>query len=48
MALLHDLAESIIGDITPNDITKNEKIRKENLAIKQKKYLNCQMIQVLY
>ena len=35
MALLHDLAESIIGDITPNDITKNEKISKENLAMKQ-------------
>ena len=35
MALLHDLAESIIGDITPNSITKNEKIIKENLAMKQ-------------
>ena len=35
MALLHDLAESVIGDIIPNDITKNEKISKENLAMKQ-------------
>ena len=35
MALLHDLAESIIGDITPDHITKNEKITKENHAIKQ-------------
>ena len=35
MALLHDLAESIIGDITPEHITKNEKITKENHAIKQ-------------
>jgi putative hydrolase of HD superfamily len=35
MALLHDLAESIIGDITPDHITKNEKITKENYAIKQ-------------
>ena len=35
MALLHDLAESVIGDITPDHITKNEKIGKENLAMKQ-------------
>jgi putative hydrolase of HD superfamily len=35
MALLHDLAESIIGDITPDQITKNEKSAKENHAIKQ-------------
>ena len=35
MALLHDLAESVIGDIIPNDIIKNEKISKENLAMKQ-------------
>ena len=35
MALLHDLAESIIGDITPEHITKNEKINKENHAMKQ-------------
>ena len=35
MALLHDLAESIIGDITPNTITDNEKILKENQAMKQ-------------
>jgi len=35
MALLHDLAESIIGDIIPGSITKNEKVRKENIAMKQ-------------
>ena len=35
MALLHDLAESIIGDIIPDSITKDEKIRKENLAMKE-------------
>ena len=35
MALLHDLGESIIGDIIPEDMTKDEKINKENLAIKQ-------------
>ena len=35
MALLHDLAESITGDIIPGNITKNEKVRKENIAIKQ-------------
>jgi len=35
MALLHDLSESVTGDITPNNITKNEKARKENIAMKQ-------------
>ena len=35
MALLHDLAESITGDITPNDMMKDEKVSKENLAMKQ-------------
>jgi len=35
MALLHDLAESIIGDIIPDNIAKNEKVRKENIAMKQ-------------
>jgi len=33
MALLHDLAESIIGDIIPDSIAKNEKVRKENIAM---------------
>ena len=31
MALLHDLAESIIGDITPDHITKSEKSAKKIL-----------------
>ena len=35
MALLHDLAESVIGDIIPNTITNDEKILKENQAMKQ-------------
>jgi putative hydrolase of HD superfamily len=32
--LLHDLAESVIGDITPDQISKKEKNRLENKAIK--------------
>ena len=32
--LLHDLAESVIGDITPEQISKKEKNRLENKAIK--------------
>jgi len=35
MAILHDLAESIIGDITPGKITDDEKITKENNAMKK-------------
>ena len=35
MALLHDLAESIIGDIIPNKLTDDEKMFKENEAMKQ-------------
>jgi len=35
MALLHDLAESITGDIIPDNMAKNEKVRKENIAMKQ-------------
>ena len=35
MALIHDLAESIIGDIIPGQITNDEKISKENQAMKQ-------------
>jgi len=33
MSLLHDLAESITGDILPGEITKEEKYLKENNAI---------------
>ena len=32
---MHDLAESVTGDIIPDDMTKHEKINKENLAMKQ-------------
>jgi len=35
MALLHDLSESVIGDIMPDVMTKDEKIKKENHAMKQ-------------
>jgi putative hydrolase of HD superfamily len=35
MALLHDLAESITGDLTPDKISKKSKRKKENLAMKQ-------------
>ncbi len=33
MGLLHDLAESIVGDYTPEEISKNEKIELENNAM---------------
>jgi len=33
MSLLHDIAESITGDLTPEDISKNEKIKLENKTI---------------
>ena len=35
MALLHDLAESIIGDITPGSMNNDDKIIKENHAMKK-------------
>ena len=35
MAVLHDLAESITGDITPGKIINEEKIAKENHAMKK-------------
>jgi putative hydrolase of HD superfamily len=35
MALLHDLAESVIGDITPGKIKRAEKIRMENKVMRQ-------------
>jgi len=33
MGLLHDLAESIVGDYTPEEISKNEKNQLENNAM---------------
>lgn len=49
MSLLHDLAESLVGDITPESMTKKEKNKLEDKAMKkilaslpekiQKKYL---------
>ena len=35
MALLHDLAESIVGDYTPEEISKMEKIKLENNAMEK-------------
>ena len=35
MALLHDLAESKIGDFTPDEIDKSEKEKIENLAFEE-------------
>ena len=31
MALVHDLAESIVGDLLPNEVTKEEKYRREKV-----------------
>ena len=51
MALIHDLAESVIGDLTPNQIPKNKKNKLENAAMTQilknlpKKY---QMIIIIF
>lgn len=33
MSLLHDLAETIVGDLTPDDISLDEKIKLENKAM---------------
>jgi putative hydrolase of HD superfamily len=35
MALLHDLAESITGDFTPDEISKSEKEKLENKAVSE-------------
>ena len=35
MALLHDLAESEVGDFTPNEISKERKNKIENDAMKK-------------
>lgn len=35
MAILHDLAESIIGDLTPDDGPRSQKIKLENTAMKK-------------
>ena len=34
MALLHDLAESIVGDFKPGDVTARQKLAKEKTAMK--------------
>lgn len=35
MTLLHDLAEAITGDLTPDDATKSKKEKMENIAMKK-------------
>ena len=35
MALLHDLAESSVGDFTPEEIPKRKKLELENIAMKK-------------
>ena len=35
MALLHDIGEAIIGDITPYEMSKEEKLEKEKKAVKE-------------
>lgn len=35
MAILHDLAESIVGDYMPGDISVTEKIQKERTAVEK-------------
>lgn len=35
MTLLHDLAESVVGDFTPDEIAKDEKINLENQEMKK-------------
>ncbi len=35
MALLHDLAEAMIGDITPHDMEREEKMEREEAIMKK-------------
>ena len=35
MSLLHDLVESVVGDFTPDEITKSKKLDLENNAMKK-------------
>ena len=35
MTLLHDLAEAITGDLTPDEVTRSEKEKMENKAMKK-------------
>lgn len=32
LALVHDLAESLVGDLVPNEVTKDEKYRREKVV----------------
>lgn len=31
MALVHDLAESLVGDLVPDEVTKDEKFKREKV-----------------
>lgn len=35
MALLHDLTESIVGDLVPGEVSEDEKVRRERDAIRE-------------
>lgn len=46
MSLAHDLAESIVGDITPSDgVSKEEKYLREKVATPQ---MYCQLRQMSF
>lgn len=32
LALVHDLAESLVGDLVPNEVTKDEKYKREKVV----------------
>ena len=34
LALVHDLAESLVGDLVPNEVTKDEKYKREKVVEK--------------
>ena len=35
LALLHDLTESIVGDLVPGEVSENEKVRREREALEE-------------
>lgn len=40
MALVHDLAESLVGDLLPNEVTKDEKYRREKVSMWNLPFVN--------
>ena len=45
LALVHDLAESLVGDLVPNEVTKDEKYRREKVVKREE---TCGVIFMLY